>query len=26
VQELSVIHFHRLLAQYMGTGAPQPLS
>ena len=25
VQELSVIHFHRLLAQYMGTGAPRPL-
>ena len=24
-QELSVIHFHRLLAKYMGTGAPQPL-
>jgi nitrite reductase/ring-hydroxylating ferredoxin subunit len=25
-QELSVIHFHRQLAAYMGTGAPQPIS
>ena len=24
-QELSVIHFHRLLARYMGTGAPRPI-
>jgi phenylpropionate dioxygenase-like ring-hydroxylating dioxygenase large terminal subunit len=24
VQEIPVIHFHRLLARYMGTGAPQP--
>jgi hypothetical protein len=24
VQEIGVIHFHRLLAKYMGTGAPQP--
>ena len=25
-QEVGVIHFHRLLAQYMGTGAPQPMT
>ena len=25
VQELGVIHFHRLLGKYMGTGAPQPM-
>lgn len=25
LQELSIIHFHRLLAKYMGTGEPQPL-
>jgi phenylpropionate dioxygenase-like ring-hydroxylating dioxygenase large terminal subunit len=25
VQELGVIHFHRLLAKYMGVGAPKPL-
>ena len=25
VQELGVIHFHRVLAKYMGTGAPQAL-
>jgi phenylpropionate dioxygenase-like ring-hydroxylating dioxygenase large terminal subunit len=24
-QELSVIHFHRTLAKYMGTGAPEPI-
>jgi hypothetical protein len=26
VQEVSVIHFHRLLAKYMGSGAPKPLT
>ncbi|TAL02240.1 MAG: aromatic ring-hydroxylating dioxygenase subunit alpha [Rhodospirillaceae bacterium] len=26
VQEVAVIHFHRLLAKYMGTGAPQPIA
>jgi nitrite reductase/ring-hydroxylating ferredoxin subunit len=26
VQELAVIHFHKTLAEYMGTGAPQPLA
>jgi phenylpropionate dioxygenase-like ring-hydroxylating dioxygenase large terminal subunit len=25
VQEIQVTHFHRLLAQYLGTGAPQPI-
>jgi phenylpropionate dioxygenase-like ring-hydroxylating dioxygenase large terminal subunit len=25
IQELGVIHFHRLLSQYMGAGAPEPL-
>jgi phenylpropionate dioxygenase-like ring-hydroxylating dioxygenase large terminal subunit len=25
VQEVPVIHFHRLLAKYMGTGGPRPL-
>jgi phenylpropionate dioxygenase-like ring-hydroxylating dioxygenase large terminal subunit len=25
LQELGVIHFHRLLAKYMGTGAPEPI-
>jgi hypothetical protein len=25
VQEVAVSHFHRVLAQYMGTGAPEPL-
>jgi phenylpropionate dioxygenase-like ring-hydroxylating dioxygenase large terminal subunit len=25
VQEVTVIHFHRTLAKYMGTGAPKPL-
>ena len=24
LQEFGVIHFHRLLAKYMGTGTPQP--
>ena len=26
VQELTVIHFHRLLSHYMGTGAPQAIT
>jgi hypothetical protein len=25
VQEVAVIHFHRLLSKYMGTGAPTPI-
>jgi nitrite reductase/ring-hydroxylating ferredoxin subunit len=25
VQEVAVTHFHRVLAQYMGTGAPEPI-
>jgi hypothetical protein len=25
LQEVAVIHFHRLLAKYMGTGAPAPI-
>jgi hypothetical protein len=25
VQERGVTNFHRVLAEYMGTGAPQPL-
>lgn len=24
-QELAIIHFHKMLAQYMGTGAPEPI-
>jgi hypothetical protein len=23
-QELAIIHFHKMLAEYMGTGAPEP--
>jgi hypothetical protein len=26
VQELSVIHFHRLLSHYMGSGAPEAIT
>jgi hypothetical protein len=25
VEELPVVHFHRVLADYMGTGAPEPI-
>ena len=26
VQELAVVHFHRMLASYMGTGEPEPIA
>ena len=25
VQEVAVSHFHKMLAKYMGTGAPEPI-
>jgi hypothetical protein len=26
VQEYAIIHFHKMLAEYMGTGAPRPIA